>query len=113
MKKTLIYTTIIITILGVMFIGFTVSMIDTPYEYTQKYGNKETKILYTAYEMAENKASMTRIRKYLHKNNIKFIVEHKDENLMALHADTDGHGETVLIWYENDIATSARFDDFL
>lgn len=113
MKKTLIYTSIIIAITGVIFIGFIASMIDSPYEYTQKYGNKETKTLYTAYEMAENKTSMKRIRKYLHENNIKFIVEHKEENLVTLHADTKGHGETVLIWYENGIATGARFDDFL
>lgn len=113
MKKSLIRLAIIIFILVIILVGLGELLYESPYEYTQKYGNTETKILYTAYEMANDKKSMKEIRQYLHKNNIEFIVEHKKENLIAIHADTEGHGETVLIWYEGGIATSARFDDFL
>jgi len=111
-KKILIKATITITILGALIFGLFILLQVSPYEYTKLYGNAETEKLYTAYKMANDKAPMKRILKYLHRHNIEY-VEHKDESVIALYADTEGHGETVLIWYKNGMATGARFDDFL
>jgi len=112
MKKTLIQAGILIAILASLFIGLALSLYETPYEYTQKHGNEETKKLYTVYKMAKDITSLKSILEYLKLNKIEYI-EHKNENLISLHAETKGHSETVLIWHEKGKTTGARFDEFL
>ena len=73
---------------------------------------KETKKLYTAYKIAKDIVPLENILEYLHNNNIEYL-EYREDGLISLHGDTEGHAETVLIWHKDGKTTGARFDEFL
>jgi len=84
----------------------------SPYLYTKVYGNEETEKLYSVYVLGENEATMAEIKAFLAKNSLGYI-DHPKDRIISIHAFTDGHSETVLIWYKEGKSTGARFDDFL
>lgn len=108
MKKTIIVPVLLSLMLAA---GFLLTRI-SPYLYTKVYGNQETELLYEAYKMAYNKASLEAFMKYVRNNSLEYVT-YPGDNMVTLHARTDGHGETVVVWVKKGRITDARFDDFL
>ena len=84
----------------------------SPYLYTKIYGNEETEKLYSIYVMAKNKTSLNEIKEFITNNSLEY-VEHPKDRIISVHADTEDHSETVVIWHKEGIPTGTRFDDFL
>ena len=100
--------------MAVFILIFTVNTVIyiNPYLYTKFHGNEETRKLYTLYIMGEDQVDVSEVMNFIKQHSLEY-VEFKQENLIKINAESEGHGETVLIWYESGKTTSARFDDFL
>lgn len=112
MKKILIQAGTLVVILAIILFAIANSLYDTPYEYTKKYGNEETKKIYAAYVMSKELVPLKRVLKYIDDNNLEYF-EIKEEKLVVLKGVSKGHDETILIWHKDGKTIGARFDDFL
>ena len=96
----------------VLLIGVFIVSKASPYIYTKVYGNAETEKLYQAYTLAKSGSTLKSIEEFIITNNL-FSVLHENDGILSLHAESKGHGETVIIWYKNGKVIDARFDEFL
>ena len=108
MKSYLIKSIIAFTLLSVAVFGIFILTMVSPYLYTKVHGNEETENLFAVYRIGVDEIPMSSILVYINENSISHI-EYDSESMIALHAETEGHAETVLIWYKAEHATSARF----
>ena len=112
MKITIIQIGSFVAILAIILFTLANLFHETPFEYTEKYGNGETKKLYKAYIMAKELVPIKHVLKYLDDNKLEYF-EIKEEKVVVLKGVSEGHDETILIWHKDGKTTGARFDEFL